>query len=126
MLGFSDMESVLQYFHTVKIVEMRLKKIISQRKHLYKLAQINLKTVNQVATDNTNCLPESILILNKNIELVQHEGLDVQKKQLEDIKKEIAEFDRAFNELWFQLENLAGKLNRCQVRMLKNFRNSYM
>lgn len=116
-LGFSDMESVLQYFHAVKSVEMRLKKVISQRKHLFELSQLNLEKVNQMMVYNTICLPVSILHLDKNIERVQQEGLNVQNKQLEDIKREITEYDRAFNELWFQLENLAGKLDRCQVRM---------
>lgn len=124
-LGFSDMESVLQYFQAVKNVEMRLKKVISQRKHIYELSQLNLEKLNQSMIKNTNCFPESILLLDKNINRIKNEGLDVQNKQLEDIKIEIAEYDRAFNELWFQLENLAGKLDRCQVRMCKNFRSSY-
>lgn len=116
-LNFSNITEVLHYFMSVKNVEMRIKKMINVRKHLMEIVQKNLKSVTQVKMESTNCLPEAILQLDANIEHVQREGLDVQKKQFEDVNKDITGYGILFNELWFQLDSLVGKLERCHVRI---------
>ncbi|CAI6353368.1 unnamed protein product [Macrosiphum euphorbiae] len=116
-LNFSDITEVLHYFTSVKNVEMRIKKMISTRKHILEVVQKDLESAIEVKMDCMNRLPEAILKLNANIEYVQREGLDVQKKQFDDVNRHIKGYGVLFNELWFQLENLVGKLGRCQVRI---------
>lgn len=116
-LNFSNITEVLHYFMSVKKVEMRIKNMISMRKHLIEIVQKNLESVTQVKMESTNCLPAAILQLDVNIEHVQREGLDVQKKQFEDVNKDITTYGILFNELWFQLDSLVGKLERCHVRV---------
>lgn len=116
-LNFSNITEVLHYFMSVKSVEIRIKKMITVRKHLMEIVQKNLESVTQVKMESTNCLPVAILQLDANIEHVQREGLDVQKKQFEDVNKDITGYGILFNELWFQLDSLVGKLERCHVRI---------
>jgi len=116
-LNFSDITEVLHYFTSIKNVETRIKKMISTRKHILGVVQKNLESAIEVKMDNLNRLPEAILKLDANIEYVQREGLDVQKKQFDDVNRHITGYGVLFNELWFQLDNLVGKLKRCQVRI---------
>jgi len=116
-LNFSDITEVLHYFTSVKNVEMRIKKMISTRKQILEVVQKDLESAIEVKMDCMNRLPEAILKLNANIEYVQREGLDVQKKQFDDVNRHIIGYGVLFNELWFQLENLVGKLSRCHVRI---------
>jgi len=116
-LNFSNITEVLHYFSSVKNVEMRIKKMVTKRKQILGVLQKNLESANEVKIESLNRLPEAILKLDANIEHVQHEGLDVQKKQLEDVKKHITGYSVLFNELWFQLDNLVEKLDRCKVRI---------
>lgn len=116
-LNFSDITEVLHYFMSVKNVEMRIKKMISTRKQILEVVQKDLESAIEVKMDCMNRLPEAILKLNANIEYVQREGLDVQKKQFDDVNRHIIGYGVLFNELWFQLENLVGKLSRCHVRI---------
>jgi hypothetical protein len=116
-LDFGDMAEVLQYFTTVKNVEMRIKKMVSVRKHLYGVLKKNMEEAADLKSDRLNCVPESTLLLDVEKERVQRDGLEVQKKKLHYVNIEISEYSELFNELWFQLDNLAGKLDRCQVNM---------
>jgi len=116
-LNFSDITEVLYYFTSVKNVEMRIKKMISTRKRILGVVQRDLESAIELKTDSLNCLPEAILKLDANIEYVQREGLDVQKKQFDDVNRHITGYGVLFNELWFQLDNLVGKLERCHVRI---------
>lgn len=115
-LGFDNIDEVLHYFSTVKGVEIRVKKMIGLRKNLSEIAQRNMESVAEIETTSLRCLPVSISRLNAEIERVRCGGLDVQRKQLEDINEQITEYSALFNELWFHLDNLIGKLNRCQVQ----------
>lgn len=114
-LDFSDIAEVLQYFTTVKNVEKRIKKMVNVRKHLYGVLKKNLESAAYLNSDRLNCVPESTLVLDENKERIQRDGLEVQKKQLYNVNIEISKYGELFNELWFQLDNLARKLDRCQV-----------
>ncbi|XP_060845250.1 uncharacterized protein LOC132924824 [Rhopalosiphum padi] len=120
-LHFSNITEVLHYFTTVKNVEMRIKKMINIRKHLLEIAQESVASANEVMEESINCLPEAILQLDANIEYVQREGLDVQKKQFEDVNRDITGYGILFNELWFQLDSLVGKLERCHVPVVRKY-----
>lgn len=91
--------------------------MISTRKQLLEVVQKNLESAEEAKMECSNCLPEEILKLDANIEHVHREGLDVQKKQFEDVNRHITGYGILFNELWFQLDNLVGKLERCHVRI---------
>jgi hypothetical protein len=91
--------------------------MINIRKHLLEIAQESVASANEVKEESIHCLPEAILQLDANIEYVQREGLDVQKKQFEDVNRDITGYGILFNELWFQLDSLVGKLERCHVRI---------
>lgn len=116
-LNFSNITEVLHYFTSVKNVEMRIKNMISTRKHILEVVHKNLESANEVKMESLNRLPEAILKLDANIEHVQREGLDVQRKQFNDVNRHITGYGVLFNELWFQLDNLVGKLERCHVRI---------
>lgn len=116
-LNFSNIAEVLHYFSSVKNVEMRIKKMISKRKHILGVVEKNLASANELKIESLNRLPEAILKLDANIEHVKREGLEVQKKQLEDVNRRITGYGILFNELWFQLDNLVEKLERCKVRI---------
>lgn len=118
-LGFDDIDEVLHYFSTVKAVEMRVKKMIALRKNLFEIASRNAESVAEAEETSLRCLPASISRLDAEIERVQRDGLDVQRAQLDDVNGRIAEYSALFNELWFHLDNLIGKLDRCQVRNKK-------
>ncbi|XP_060856647.1 uncharacterized protein LOC132934357 [Metopolophium dirhodum] len=120
-LNFSDITEVLHYFTSVKNVEMRIKKMISTRKHILGVVQKDLESAIEVKMDSLNRLPEAILKLDANIEYVQREGLDVQKKQFDDVNRHITGYGVLFNELWFQLDNLVGKLERCHVPVVRKY-----
>lgn len=115
-LGFDDAEEVLRFFTTVKHLELRIKKMIAVRKHLFGVAQGTLESTAAKKADALNCVPGSILRLDANTKRVIAEGLDVQQKQLDEVNENIEKYARAFNELWFYLENVTKKLQRCQVR----------
>lgn len=116
-LNFSNITEVLHYFTSVKNVEMRIKRMISVRKQIFGIAQKSVESATKVKIESVNCLPEAILQLDANIERVQRDGLDVQRKQFEDVNRDITGYGILFNELWFQLDSLVGKLDRCQVRI---------
>lgn len=115
-LGFSSITEVLEYFSTVKNVELRIKKMIGLRKHLLEIAQKSLESATEVETECVNCLPDDIFRLDANIERIQRENLDVQLKHFDTVSGEIFEYCTLFNDLWFYLDGLAGKMDRCQVR----------
>lgn len=119
-LGFSNTSDVLQYITSVKSIEMRLKQMMSLRNHLYEIQKNRLDSALEFEMTTLNYLPESISKLDANLERVQREGFDEQKQHLEDTNKEIEKYGKLFNELWFLLDNLTGKLDRCQVKKKNN------
>lgn len=115
-LDLEDETEVLSYISAIKGTDERMKKMVGLRKVLLEITLKNLESASQLEEDRRNCLNESILTLNANIERVRRDTLDVQNKELEDINRDIFQYDRSFNGLWFQLESVTKKLARCQVR----------
>lgn len=117
-LDFSDIAEVMQYVATVKNVETRIRNMVRVRKHQCEVVQKNLESAADLESDSSNCVPESTLRLDDDMERLQRDGLEAQEKQLRDVNVEISEYGALFNELWFQLDNLARKLDRCQVSVV--------
>lgn len=115
-LGFSNIQEVLEYFSTVKSMELRVKKMISGRKHRVELAETEVDVTNQLATDAAHCLPRSISKLDADIERLRRDGLERQIKRRDEVNERITEYRTLINELWFHLDSMSGKLKRCQVR----------
>lgn len=115
-LGFSNHMEVVEYFSMVKNVETRIKKMIALRKNILEMVQKNLESANELKEEYVYCLPETIILLDARIARIQHENIDVQVKDFDKVKEDISAYHELFNELWFCLDNLAGKFNRCQVR----------
>lgn len=124
-LGFSNIEDVLEYFSTVKNMEVRVKKMASVRKHLSEIIRTGLDKMNQLETDIMHCLPQSILKLEADIERIRRDGLEPQIKRQDEVDRRIVEYRMLINELWFHLDNMSRKLERCQVRVY-NCRSMYI
>ncbi|VVC26669.1 Hypothetical protein CINCED_3A014946 [Cinara cedri] len=120
-LGFSNIEEVLEYFSTVKNMELRLKKMISVRKHLFEIVRTGVDNASQLETDAINYLPRTIMKLDKDIERIRRDGLEVQAKKQNQMNDRIFEYMKLFNELWFHLDNMVVKLERCQVPVVRKY-----
>lgn len=114
-LALNDADEVLRFFAAVKRAELRVKKMIAVRKSLFAVARDGLEAAAALRTDALNLVPEPLMRLDADTERAKRDGVDVQRRRLDEVNGEIGRYARAFNELWFRLESATKKLQRCQV-----------
>ncbi|XP_050527995.1 uncharacterized protein LOC126898089 [Daktulosphaira vitifoliae] len=121
-LGFENTTDVLEYIKKIKNMEIRLKNMIIQRQLCTTLAAERYECMTKLEIERLMCEPESHKTLDKNFEYLNQAGLDVQKSQVLEIQTKINDYESLFNELFFLLDHLGAKLDRCQLPVVRQYR----